>query len=94
MATCQAGVERAYAPSAVDKPILHISEAGADATAAILHFAAAKGVHVGDRLRVISMGRGQGHHADEAIQKASVSGDWVCISPRRLRRPPQSAPAR
>ena len=65
--------------STASAPILHISQAGADATALILHFAAIKGMHAGDRLRVISMGRGQGQQADQAIQQAAVTGDWVCF---------------
>ena len=58
-------------------PCVFILSPGADPTSILLQFAESK--HYAKRLKIISLGQGQGARAEALISKSVVSGDWVLL---------------
>ncbi|GBG29459.1 Dynein heavy chain 1, axonemal [Hondaea fermentalgiana] len=58
-------------------PLIFVLSQGADPTAMLLKFAKEKGY--GERLHVISLGQGQGPHAERLIENSVKNGDWVLL---------------
>jgi dynein heavy chain, axonemal len=52
---------------------------GADPTAAITRFAERRGLCLGQRLHLVSLGQGQGVLADALIKLAAAAGEWVVL---------------
>ncbi|CAG9464970.1 unnamed protein product [Pedinophyceae sp. YPF-701] len=60
-------------------PIVFILSTGADPTSMLQRFSATKDRVAGERLHIISLGQGQGVHAEAAIEAARKNGDWICL---------------
>ena len=58
-------------------PVIFILSTGADPTSMLLNFAEDQGYS--DKLRIISLGQGQGPKAEALISTAKKNGDWVCL---------------
>lgn len=58
-------------------PCIFILSTGADPTNMLLRFAGKR--DYGDRLRIVSLGQGQGPIAQNLIEKGTKSGDWVLL---------------
>ena len=66
-----------FKESGVTAPLLFVLSPGSDPTAALLQFAEAMGV--GDKIKSISMGQGQGPKAARLIEEAVKTGEWVVL---------------
>ena len=66
-----------YADSSPTTPLIFVLSPGSDPTAALLQFAAEKGM--GSRLSAISLGQGQGPKAAALIRESVASGSWVVL---------------
>ena len=66
-----------FKESVVTAPLLFVLSPGSDPTAALLQFAEAMGV--GDKIKSISMGQGQGPKAARLIEEAVKTGEWVVL---------------
>lgn len=60
-------------------PVIFILSTGADPTGMLQRFGETKERVAGERLRIISLGQGQGPVAEMAIHAAQKAGDWVCL---------------
>lgn len=58
-------------------PCIFVLSSGADPTAMLLRFAKDRGYS--ERLHVISLGQGQGPHAEALISKSQSTGDWILL---------------
>eukprot|EP01029_Cantina_marsupialis_P005823 TRINITY_DN1630_c1_g5_i3.p1 TRINITY_DN1630_c1_g5~~TRINITY_DN1630_c1_g5_i3.p1 ORF type:complete len:1943 (+),score=485.57 TRINITY_DN1630_c1_g5_i3:173-6001(+) len=58
-------------------PCIFVLSTGADPTSMLLRFAKEKGFD--EKLKVISLGQGQGPRAERLIEEASMNGDWVLL---------------
>jgi dynein heavy chain len=67
-----------------DTPVIFILSVGADPTGLLFNYA--KQVGYTSRLRLISLGQGQGPRAQQLIDAACVSGDWVLLQNCHLAR--------
>jgi len=56
-----------------------LDAAGADPTSLLQRFAEGRGVGLGRRLNMISLGQGQGVVAESLLKQATSSGEWVCL---------------
>eukprot|EP01029_Cantina_marsupialis_P009144 TRINITY_DN2137_c0_g5_i1.p1 TRINITY_DN2137_c0_g5~~TRINITY_DN2137_c0_g5_i1.p1 ORF type:complete len:3984 (-),score=1416.37 TRINITY_DN2137_c0_g5_i1:203-12154(-) len=70
-------MQEVYNDTDCTTPTIFILSTGADPTNFLLSFAKQKGVV--DRLRVISLGQGQGIRAQHLIVEACKTGDWVLL---------------
>lgn len=68
-----------FKDSSSSTPIIFILSTGADPTGMLQRFGESRDRLVGDRLRIISLGQGQGPVAETAIHAAQKAGDWVCL---------------
>eukprot|EP01038_Epipyxis_sp_PR26KG_P008413 gene8413-11380_t len=68
----------AYADSVSTTPLIFILSPGADPTDYLLSLAQSNGKDNG-KLRIISLGQGQGPIAEKAIELAQMTGDWICL---------------
>jgi dynein heavy chain len=66
-----------YADSSATTPLIFVLSPGSDPTAALLQFAAEKGM--GSRLNAISLGQGQGPKAAALIREGAAAGNWVVL---------------
>ena len=66
-----------FKESGVTAPLLFVLSPGSDPTAALLQFAEA--MEVGDKIKSISMGQGQGPKAARLIEEAVKTGEWVVL---------------
>ena len=66
-----------FKESGVTAPLLFVLSPGSDPTAALLQFAEVMGV--GDKIKSISMGQGQGPKAARLIEEAVKTGQWVVL---------------
>ena len=58
-------------------PVIFVLSPGADPIADLINLAKSKGM--GERLKIISLGQGQGKIASRLIDQGHKSGDWVCL---------------
>lgn len=71
-------MEEIYAATDNTTPLIFVLSQGADPTNMLVRFA--KDMKYQDRLSVISLGQGQGPHAERLIENASKkTGDWVLL---------------
>eukprot|EP00741_Cyanophora_paradoxa_P024436 tig00022075_g23593.t1 len=70
-------LETSYNASANRTPIIFVLSSGADPTTYLLNLATKRSY--GDRLKIISLGQGQGPIAEALIEAARKNGDWVCL---------------
>jgi dynein heavy chain len=70
-------LQQSFNDSACDAPLVFVLSPGADPTAELLRLADMKGF--GRKLKIVSLGQGQGPIAEAAIAEAVDSGLWVCL---------------
>eukprot|EP00770_Monocercomonoides_exilis_P008083 MONOS_8041.1-p1 / transcript=MONOS_8041.1 / gene=MONOS_8041 / organism=Monocercomonoides_exilis_PA203 / gene_product=dynein haevy chain 9, inner dynein arm 5 / transcript_product=dynein haevy chain 9, inner dynein arm 5 / location=Mono_scaffold00292:32264-47119(-) / protein_length=4951 / sequence_SO=supercontig / SO=protein_coding / is_pseudo=false len=70
-------LERAHSDSSCRSPIIFVLSHGADPTQRVIRFARERGF--GDRLRMLSLGQGQGPVAVEMMEQAAQKGEWVFL---------------
>ena len=70
-------MEEIYADTDAATPIIFILSVGADPTGML--FSYAKKVEFNEKLRLISLGQGQGPRAEKLIQHAAANGEWVLL---------------
>jgi dynein heavy chain, axonemal len=58
-------------------PIIFVLSPGADPIADLIALAKSRGM--GERLKIISLGQGQGKIAEKMISGGQQTGDWVCL---------------
>ena len=58
-------------------PCVFVLSPGADPTSILLQFAQSR--NYAKRLKIISLGQGQGARAENLIEKSVTSGDWVLL---------------
>ena len=58
-------------------PVIFVLSPGADPIADLISLAKAKGME--ERLKIISLGQGQGKIASRLIDAGHKNGDWVCL---------------
>eukprot|EP01017_Pseudomicrothorax_dubius_P045834 TRINITY_DN7991_c0_g2_i3.p1 TRINITY_DN7991_c0_g2~~TRINITY_DN7991_c0_g2_i3.p1 ORF type:complete len:773 (+),score=234.51 TRINITY_DN7991_c0_g2_i3:90-2321(+) len=71
-------LKAAYGDSAATTPIIFVLSPGADPIPYLYNLAKEKGMD-GPRLKMLSLGQGQGEKAEEAIRTGRRNGDWVCL---------------
>jgi dynein heavy chain len=67
----------AYNDSQNTTPIIFVLSPGADPITYLLGLAKSKGMD--QRLKIISLGQGQGRIAEKLIEGGHRNGDWVCL---------------
>eukprot|EP00762_Andalucia_godoyi_P000666 ANDGO_05308.mRNA.1 Dynein-1-beta heavy chain len=67
----------AFKDSSTTTPIIFVLSPGADPAAIFLNFARELGYS--DRLRMLSLGQGQGPIAERLIEQGMKRGEWVCL---------------
>jgi len=70
-------LETTYEASAPLTPVIFVLSSGADPTPYLLNLATH--MNYTNRLRIISLGQGQGLLAEALIHNARKAGDWVCL---------------
>ncbi|RKO89719.1 dynein heavy chain and region D6 of dynein motor-domain-containing protein [Blyttiomyces helicus] len=70
---------KAYKDTTCRSPLIFILSTGSDPVAGLMKFAASKDVNMQDRLRMISLGQGQGPIAEQMVRAGTASGDWVFL---------------
>lgn len=70
-------LEGAATDSANSIPIIFVLSPGADPIADLISLAKGRGMD--QRLKIISLGQGQGKIAQKMISGGQQSGDWVCL---------------
>eukprot|EP00163_Fabomonas_tropica_P009439 TRINITY_DN1923_c0_g1_i1.p1 TRINITY_DN1923_c0_g1~~TRINITY_DN1923_c0_g1_i1.p1 ORF type:complete len:2652 (-),score=902.80 TRINITY_DN1923_c0_g1_i1:9-7298(-) len=70
-------LESSFDDSSAFTPLIFVLSPGADPTSYLLNLAKQKGYE--KRLKIISLGQGQGPRAQYIMQQARRSGDWVCL---------------
>ena len=70
-------LEGTLADSSNITPIIFVLSPGADPIAYLNSLAEKKGMK--EKLKAISLGRGQGVKAEKLIQEAQAAGFWVCL---------------
>lgn len=68
-----------YPETRKDVPVVFVLTTGADPTTMLQRFAETQGKRANDKLHIISLGSGQGPHAENMIDNAKRNGDWVCL---------------
>jgi dynein heavy chain, axonemal len=58
-------------------PIIFVLSPGADPIADLIALAKERGM--GERLKIISLGQGQGKIAEKLVAQGQQTGDWVCL---------------
>jgi len=71
-------LEGAYNDSTAQTPLIFVLSPGADPIDYLLKLAKEKGKG-GPSLKIISLGQGQGPRAEQLMEEARLSGDWVCL---------------
>jgi len=69
----------AFPDSSCDSPIIFVLSPGVDPTQEVYSFAETLGMNSPDKLFAISLGQGQGPHAENAIREAIDKGTWVLL---------------
>lgn len=70
-------LEGAAADSSPATPVIFVLSPGADPIADLIGLAKARGMEA--RLKVLSLGQGQGTIAERLIDQGQKTGDWVCL---------------
>lgn len=70
-------LEGAAADSSPATPVIFVLSPGADPIADLMALAKSKGMDA--RLKVLSLGQGQGLIAENLIAQGQATGDWVCL---------------
>ena len=70
-------LEGAYSDSTNMSPLIFILSPGADPIPNLMNLAKAKGME--DKLKILSLGQGQGKIAQKFIETGQQAGDWVCL---------------
>ncbi|KAL4487471.1 hypothetical protein ABPG72_006991 [Tetrahymena utriculariae] len=70
-------MERIHADSDISTPIVFVLSQGADPTTQILSFAQQR--EMNEKLKIISLGQGQGKKASILIEEGKREGNWVCL---------------
>jgi len=69
-----------YTETRKEVPVVFVLTTGADPTAMLQRFGETMNRSTKDeKLRIISLGSGQGPHAENVIETAKRNGDWVCL---------------
>ena len=68
-----------YADSASKVPIVFVLTSGADPTQYLLALGKTQGYTVGDNLKMVSLGQGQGPIAERLMAEGYAKGHWVCL---------------
>jgi dynein heavy chain len=72
-------LEAAYGDSNSSTPLIFILSPGADPNDYLISLGASKGKRINEKLRIISLGQGQGPIAEALIGQGRLAGDWVCL---------------
>ena len=75
--TCPPRRVQSFNDSSCDTPLIFVLSPGADPTAELLRLADARGYN--RKLKVVSLGQGQGPIAEAAVADAIDAGHWVCL---------------
>lgn len=67
----------AFNDSMNSTPIIFVLSPGADPIAYLVNLAKQKGME--NRLKILSLGQGQGRIAEKLIDQGLRTGDWVCL---------------
>lgn len=67
----------AFADSMNTSPIIFVLSPGADPITYLLNLAKAKNME--SRLKILSLGQGQGRIAEKLIDQGQRAGDWICL---------------
>jgi len=67
----------AYTDSMSTTPIIFVLSPGADPITYLVNLAKSKGME--SRLKILSLGQGQGRIAEKLIDAGQRAGDWVCL---------------
>jgi dynein heavy chain, axonemal len=70
-------LKAAYSDSVSTSPIIFVLSPGADPMTYLLELAKSEGMD--EKLKILSLGQGQGEKAKELIQSGRRNGDWVCL---------------
>jgi dynein heavy chain len=70
-------LECAATDSTNNTPVIFVLSAGADPIADLIELAKSRGL--GDKLKVLSLGQGQGKIASRLIDEGQKTGNWVCL---------------
>ena len=70
-------LEGAANDSTNNTPVIFVLSAGADPIADLIELAKSRGL--GDKLKVLSLGQGQGKIASRLIDEGQKTGNWVCL---------------
>ena len=68
-----------YNDSASKVPIVFVLTSGADPTQYLLALGKTQGYTVGDNLKMVSLGQGQGPIAERLMKEGYSKGHWVCL---------------
>jgi len=72
-------LQATYNDSACKVPIVFVLTSGADPTQYLLALGRAQGYTVGDNLKMVSLGQGQGPIAERLMAEGTARGNWVCL---------------
>lgn len=70
-------ISKSYADSNILTPLIFILSTGSDPMDVLIKFAESKNYL--ERLKSISLGRGQGPIAQKMIKQAQIDGSWICL---------------
>lgn len=70
-------LEGAADDSTPGTPVIFVLSPGADPIADLLALATARGM--GERIKILSLGQGQGPIAERLLDQGQKTGDWVCL---------------
>jgi len=70
-------LEGASADSTNTTPVIFVLSPGADPIADLIALAKGKGME--NRLKILSLGQGQGKIAEKLLDNGQKTGDWVCL---------------
>lgn len=72
-------LHKAFKDTTHSTPMIFVLSTGSDPVSGLMKFASSPSIGMQERLRIISLGQGQGPIAEEIMRKAMVSGDWVFL---------------
>lgn len=69
----------AFSDSTCTTPIIFVLSPGADPISYLINLGKEKEYYPQERLKMLSLGQGQGDIAREMIKAGRRNGDWVCL---------------